>query len=226
MKGLKTRGALIIEYALLLAVCCILGVIYLDAAPGVRDGVEPIKTKTEKVLSDANNSINGDKPSEGGHKPSLPTENTNFHKDKFSGIIGTDQNHNPVDKTNNEIANELRRVFWKEISDQGVDNYAVQNGKYGQVSDVTTMSWDKNGVVTVNTTKGSFTGTVNVQNSQEFKNAGGNYGILPANGGTLVFENGNVVQHNADKTVYTNFTVNTTEGAKVIGYDINSSSSK
>lgn len=213
MKSLKARGALIVEYALLLAVCCILGVVFLDAAPQVRDGVDNILQSTDKVLVDANDKIKGDKPGEEGDKPSLPEENPNFANQNVSFIKSNGANDTqPL----SNVVTHYKNALWTDLGNAMPNGY-VDTGKYGQKDEISMISWAADGTTTVTMRNGQVMDSVKLDyNSGQIKNdAVNNFGIKPGTSGAIVFDsNGNLVQHNEDKSVYTYLTV----GDNQVGY--------
>lgn len=211
MKSLKARGALIVEYALLLAVCCFLGVIYLDAAPGVRDGVGDIKTKTEKVLSDANDKTKGDKPGEEGNKPNLPEWNESYSYYTDANKTGTMQSLGEyainaffTTASNNASTNEIR-------------NYLNTDGR----RNVESIVWDTSGNVELSFNDGHENIKIsNVNyNDGDFKNMLNNRGVDPSKGGTLVFNDKNQIVQSNNKGQYTYFEVGGPNGTTTpVGY--------
>ena len=213
MKSLKARGALIVEYALLLAVCCILGVVFLDAAPQVRDGVDNILQSTDKVLVDANDKIKGDKPGEEEDKPSLPEENPNFANQNVSFIKSNGANET---KPLSEVVTHYQNALWTDLG-KAMRNGYIDTSKYGQKNEISMISWAADGTTTVTMRNGQVMDSIKLDyNSGEIKNdAVNNFGLKPGTSGAIVFDsNGNLVQHNEDKSVYTYLTV----GDNQVGY--------
>lgn len=196
MKSLKTRGALIVEYALLLAVCCILGVVFLDAAPQVRDGVDNILQSTDKVLVDANDKIKGDKPGEEGDKtdsgestPTVPGQNETNPSD--SSTFHSTVHYMDKDLTLSDIGNHIKDDVWSAMADVNV----------GQKHQISSITWTENGDFTIgfDHTDTTITKRLNM-NSALAPDTISNYGVTPWESGALYFSNGQVAKSSSDGT--------------------------
>lgn len=209
----RQRGALFIEYALILSFVIAVGTVFLASDNNIITSVDSIFGDAATVLADASgeksqmqgsgdssgNSSGGQQDGSNGSSPTpapseKPADNPDFSKTDFGTF--TNEWGNPRGGNLNNLAQNMSNVFWNAL--QPYSNPA-SNGvlHYGE-QDIKSIQFSENGQAIMTFHDGSYLeGTVNLTDNSVKKE------WALGTTGTLVYDtNRQIVQHDGDLYTY------------------------
>ena len=186
LNKIRQRGALFIEYALVLAFVIVVGVVFMTNENS--KSIETVFSKTASTLEIAAGNDSGN--SGGGQATPTPApkpeddpsfQHQTVKSGTYNGSLGN-------------IGNQLRDAIWPlnmHMNPQTNQPYQPQEINY--------VSWDDDSNLTIAFNDGH-SNTQNLSGTTSFINFKNNMGINSA--GTIAYENGQLVQHNSDMYTY------------------------